>query len=81
MDNTGQGVAESLAGSSLRDPNKVVTLERDGEALRLDGRGGGEPGVTDLLHDVVGEVPVLPRHDGVGAGLFTFDDDDLILMP
>ena len=81
MDNTGKGVAESLAGSSLRDPNKVMTLERDGEALRLDGSGGGEPGIADLLHDVVGEVTVLPPHDGVRAVLLTLDDDDLILVP
>ena len=70
-----------FARPSLSNPNKVVTLQRDGEALGLDGRGRGEPGVPDFLHDVVGEVSILPSHDRVGSILLTLDDDDFILVP
>ena len=81
VDDSGKGVSKSLARPSLSNPNKVVTLQRDGEALGLDGRGGGEPGVPDFLHDVVGEVSILPSHDRVGTILLTLDDDDFILVP
>ena len=81
MDDTGKSVAEGFARSGLSNPDKVMTLERNGEALGLDWRRSGEASVADLLHDVVGEVAVLPPHDRVGAVLLTLDDHDLILVP
>ena len=58
-----------------------MALKSDGEPLGLDRSGLREPGAVNLLHDIVGEVPVLPPHDGVGAQLLALDDDDLILVP
>ena len=81
MDDAGESVAQDLARPGLGDSNKVVSLKSDGEPLGLDRSGLREPGVANLLHDVVGEVPVLPPHDGVGAQLLALDDDDLILVP
>ena len=81
VDDARKGVAESLAGPGLGDADKVVTLERDGEALGLDGGRRGEPGVPDLLHDVVRKVSVFPSHDRVWSILLTLDDDDFVLMP
>ena len=81
VDDTRQSVAESLARPGLSDADKVVALKRYGEALGLDGRGRGEPGSPDLLHDIVREVSILPSHNRVGSILFTLDDDDFVLMP
>ena len=81
VDDAGQSVAESFARPGLSDADKVVTLERDGEALGLDGCGRGEPGSPDLLHDIVREVTILPSHNRVGSILLTLDDDDFVLMP
>ena len=80
MDDAGESVTQDLARPGLGDSNKV-SLKSDGEPLGLDRSGLREPGAVNLLHDIVGEVPVLPPHDGVGAQLLALDDDDLILVP
>ena len=48
MDDAGEHEAQGLAGPGLRDAHEVLPGQGDGEALGLDGGGGGEPSTADL---------------------------------
>ena len=75
---TGHEVTEGLAGAGHGDADHVLAGERDGPALGLDGRRGGEALPGDLLHDVVWQAGLLEGGDGrrrVGAA----HDGDLLV--
>jgi hypothetical protein len=66
VDHGGEGEGDGLSGSSGRDGDEITSGEGHGPRLALNGGGGGEAGALDLGHNVVGEVGLSERVDGLG---------------